>query len=126
MSPGFHLRVLGHTFPVCLFAQQYQINFVKTCYITKPFRHSKIQKIRKIGNYFPSVNCRNRCSMEKGVLRNFTKFTGKHLCQSFRSANLLNKRLWHRCFTVNFAKFLRTPFLQNTSGRLLLNLSLRS
>ena len=23
-----------------------------------------------------------RCSMEKGVLRNFTKFTGKHLCQS--------------------------------------------
>ena len=23
--------------------------------------------------------------------------------------------LWHRCFPVNFAKFLRTPFLQNTS-----------
>ena len=29
------------------------------------------------------------------------------------------KRLWHWCFPVNFAKFLRTP-LQNTSGRLLL------
>ena len=25
-------------------------------------------------------------------------------------------RLWHRCFPVNFAKFLRTPFLTNTSG----------
>ena len=25
------------------------------------------------------------------------------------------------CFPVNFAKFLRAPFLQNTSGRLLLN-----
>ena len=36
------------------------------------------------------------------------------------SATLLKKRLWHRCFPVNFAKFLRTPFLQNTSGRLLL------
>ena len=24
------------------------------------------------------------------------------------------------CFPVNFAKFLRTPFLQNTPGRLLL------
>ena len=36
-----------------------------------------------------------------------------------------NLRLWHRCFTVNFAKFIRTPFLLNTSGRLLLNLSLR-
>ena len=30
------------------------------------------------------------------------------------------KRLWHRCFPVNFEKFLRTSFLQNTSGRLLL------
>ena len=33
---------------------------------------------------------------------------------------LLNKRLWHRLFRVNFAKFLRTPFLQNASRRLLL------
>ena len=33
----------------------------------------------------------------------------------------LKKRLWHRCFHVNFAKFLRTPFLQDTSGRLFLN-----
>ena len=24
-----------------------------------------------------------RCSIKKGILRNFTKFTGKHLCQSF-------------------------------------------
>ena len=23
-----------------------------------------------------------KCSVRKGVLRNFTKFTGKHLCQS--------------------------------------------
>ena len=28
--------------------------------------------------------------------------------------------LWHRCFPVNFRKFLRTSFLQNTSGQLLL------
>ena len=65
---------------------------------------------------------------KKGVLRNFTKFTGKHLCQSFffnkvaglRPATLLMKRLWHRCFPVNFVKVIRTSFLQNTSGRLLL------
>ena len=37
-----------------------------------------------------------------------------------RPATLLKKRLWYRCFPVNFAKFLGTPFLQNTSGRLLL------
>ena len=38
-----------------------------------------------------------------------------------RPATLFKKRLWHTCFPVNFAKSLRTPFLQNTSGRLLLN-----
>ena len=31
-------------------------------------------------------------------------------------ATLLKKRLWHWCFPVNFAKYLRTPFWQNTSG----------
>ena len=69
---------------------------------------------------------------KKGVARNFTKFTGKHLCQSIffnkvanlRPATLLNMRLWHKCFPVNFMKFIRTPFLQNTSGRLLLFLLL--
>ena len=38
-----------------------------------------------------------------------------------RPATLLKKRLWHRCFPVNFAKFLRIPFLQNTSGGCFLN-----
>ena len=32
----------------------------------------------------------------------------------------LKKRLWHRCLPVIFVKYLRTPFLQNTPGRLLL------
>ena len=63
--------------------------------------------LRRFQNYRSS---HRRCSVIKGALRNFAKFTGKHLCQ----------RLWHRCFPVNFAKFLRTPFLQNTSDRLLL------
>ena len=37
-----------------------------------------------------------------------------------RPAILLKKRFWHRCFPVNFVKFLGTSFFQNTSGRLLL------
>ena len=36
-------------------------------------------------------------------------------------ATLLKKRLWQKCFRKNFAEFLRTPFSQNSSGRLLLN-----
>ena len=30
--------------------------------------------------------------------------------------NFIWKRLWHRCFLVNFKKFLRTPFLKSTFG----------
>ena len=79
-----------------------------------------------------------RCSVRKGVLKNFSKFTGKHLCQRlyFNKAEGLLKftgiqlyqslyfdkvaglRLWHRCFPMNFEKFLRTPLLQNTPWRL--------
>ena len=65
---------------------------------------------------------------KKGVLKNFAKSTGKRLCQSLffnkvpglRSATLLKRRLWHRCFPANFAKFLRTSLVQNTPWRLLL------
>ena len=59
---------------------------------------------------------------KKGILRNFAKFTRKNCAKVYFSATLLKKRLWHRCFSVNFAKFLRTPFLQNISGRLLLSM----
>ena len=55
-----------------------------------------------------------RCSRKKGVLKNFAKFTGKHLCLG--PVILFKKRLWHRCFPVNFAKFERTPFLLSTFG----------
>ena len=70
----------------------------------------------------PEMFCR------KGFLRNFAKFTGKHLCLSLFlnkvsglrpvtllkkrlwPVTLLKKRLWHMCFPVIFKKCLRTPF----------------
>ena len=54
---------------------------------------------------------------KKGVLRNFTKFTGKHLYESpFFSGSLsfcifIKKESLAQVFPVNFAKFLRAPFL---------------
>ena len=45
---------------------------------------------------------------KKGVLRNFVK--------------KIKKKTWHNIFPVDFAKFLRAPFLQNASGLLLLPL----
>ena len=58
---------------------------------------------------------------KKGVLKIFAKLTGKHLYQSLffnkiaglRLATLLKRRLWHRCFPKNFAKFFRTFFLDD-------------
>ena len=67
--------------------------------------------------------------LKKRFLRNFAKFTGKHLCESLffnkvaglMHATLLKKRLWHRCFPVNFVEFLRTPFFAEHLRWLLLN-----
>ena len=42
-------------------------------------------------------------------------------CKRLKHATLLKKRLQHKCFPVNYAKFLTTPFSQNTSRRLLLS-----
>ena len=63
--------------------------------------------------YLSLHNLRDCCTFES-----FVKFTTKHLCWSvffdkvagLKSLTLLEKRLQHRCFPVNFAKFLRTPF----------------
>ena len=71
----------------------------------------------------PEVFCK------KDFLKNFTKFTGKHLCQSLffykvaglMAATLLKTRLWHKWFPVNFVKFLRTPFYIEHLWWLLLN-----
>ena len=52
-----------------------------------------------------------------GVVLNFVKFTGNNTCAivsflnkfaGLRPATLLKRRLWQRCFPVNFAKFSRT------------------
>ena len=75
--------------------------------------------------------CRQEVFCKKGFLRNFVTFTGKHLCQSLflnkdadvKPGTLFKKRLWQRCFSVNFAKFLRTPFLTEHLWWLLLNIS---
>ena len=79
---------------------------------------------RRIQNPFKCQKQSSGGILKKDVLRNFAKFTGKHLRQSLsfnkvaglRPATLLKKRLRHRCFPVDFPKFLRTPSLQNTPG----------
>ena len=76
----------------------------------------------------PDVYCK------KGVLKNFAKFSGKNLLQSLfcnkvaglRRTTLLTKRLWHRCFLVSFAKFLKTPFAEHLRWLLLNKVKVQS
>ena len=79
----------------------------------------KITKLMSFGEELLSKHRSSRSEVfcKKGVPINFAKFTGKHLYHSL----FFNKVAGLSHFPVNFAKFLRTPFLQNSSGRLLLD-----
>ena len=57
-----------------------------------------------------------RCSVKKVFLK-ISKNSRKNTCAR---VSLSKRRHEHSSFLVNFAKFLRTPFLQSISGRLLL------
>ena len=67
-------------------------------------------------------NRRSAVFYENNVLTNFPKFTGKQMCRSLYinkvAQRLRGLRDW--CFSLYFAKFLRTTILQSTCERLLL------
>ena len=46
----------------------------------------------------------------------------QELKSKLKPRTLLKKRLWHRCFPVNFEKFLRTPFFTEHLRWLFMNL----
>ena len=45
------------------------------------------------------------------LLRRFRSSRPEVFCKKGWPAAILKKRLWQRCFPVNFGKFLRTPLL---------------
>ena len=95
-------------------------------HLQKPFQSARLYDQQKEFNTARSSRPEVFC--KKYVLENFTKFTGRQLCQGLffnkdaglRPATLLKRRLWHRCLPVNFVKFLRTLFLIEHLGWLLL------
>ena len=115
---------------MCLQLKQFDVSHTFFIHFNKSYFQCSFQIYVNCESVTKCNNKRNRSShpelfCKKGVLGSFTKFTGKHLSQSvffksLRPGTLLKKRLWHRCFPVNFVTFLRTPFQQNTSERLLL------
>ena len=67
---------------------------------------------------------RSEVLLRKGVLKICRKFTREHPCRSVISikflCNFIEIRLRHGCSPVNVLHILRTCFLKNKSGRLLL------
>ena len=57
-----------------------------------------------------------RCSVKKVFLEILQNLQENNCARD----SFLKNILWYRCFPVNFAKYLRTPFWQNISGWLLL------
>ena len=56
---------------------------------------------RKIKLYMKTDRSSHRCSVKKGAFRNFAKFTGKHLCQSF---------FYTKVFSCEFCKISKNTF----------------
>ena len=50
-----------------------------------------------------------RCSMKKGVLENFAKFTGKHLCRP-QACNFINKKTLAQVFSCEFCEIFKNNF----------------
>ena len=88
-------------------------NFYFKDFFNKKF-HVSLVKFQVLLRKRESATCK------KGVLTNFANFTGKHLCWSF----FIKKRLQYRYFPVKFAKFIKTPILNNICERLFLKRSL--
>ena len=78
------------------------------------FRQSNRTWYTLVRSSCPEVFCK------KGVLKNLTKFTGKHLCQSLFLIKLQACGLWRKCFPATFVKFLRTLFYTKHLSCLLL------
>ena len=67
---------------------------------------------------------RSEVFLRKGVQKICSKFRGEHPCRSVISiklqSNIIEIALRHGCSPVNLLHIFRTPFLRNTSERILL------
>ena len=96
---------------------------MKFCKLLRFFNHickQILQNQRRRNSQVYVTSSHRRCSVKKGVLKNFANFKGKHLCwslfliklQAFRSATLIKKRLQHRHFFVKFVKLFKNTYFE--------------
>ena len=98
--------------------------FQRYIYMEKPeITHNLVITVKLVLNLLSYLflfrSSHRRYSVKKGVLKNFRKTHRKtpvlasflNKVAGLRPSTLLKKRPQHRCFPVNFAKFLRTNIL---------------
>ena len=85
-------------------------------------RYTKIIKIKFSDHQSYSKAVARKCSVKKEFSKISQNGQERTCVRSLffyaglRPATLLKKRVRHRCFLVNFSKFLKTSFSLNTSG----------
>ena len=84
------------------------------------WRYSTMNNLQYLVPFSPQGPCFRRnyqgCSVKKGVLRNFAKFTGKHLCQGlfFNKVagvwNFIKKEALAQVFSCEFCEISKNTF----------------
>ena len=103
-------------FKIC----HYQLRKRKLCL----FEQDYFEK-RPVHHYIPTIhNRRSSCPevfFKKGVLRNFAKFTGEHLCQSLffnkvagGACNFIKKETLAQVFSCEFCEISKNTFFHRT------------
>ena len=127
----FFNKAVGRRLKVCNFIKKLtpvQVVFVKFASFEEHISYREVAE--DCFWIYQNISCRKVSVSQLVISKSYTELgrTGRsklffpaHINYCLRPATWLKKRLWRRCFPVNFAKFLRTPFLQNSSRWLLLN-----
>ena len=101
----------------------YDLELVTTLSSTNPANPAMfIQPNLVVGGLLDPINTSHersshqRCYIRKGVLRNFTKFTGKHLYQSlfFNKVAGVKKETLVQVFSCEFCKISKNTFFYRT------------
>ena len=137
MIKNLTFTLIQRTFFIEILLTKYQPVLVNLL-CRRPHKHNLINCIEctfNDGNNFETQGCyllgeikinlqlknrstHQRSSLNKGVLKNFAKFTAKHLCQSLsfnkvlglRSATLLKKETLAQVFSCEFCKIFKNTF----------------
>ena len=94
-------------------------DILKNC-VNKSIETDCFQDSLKNANITPIFrSSRAEVFCKKGILKNFTKFTGKHLCQSLffnkAAGNFIKKETLAQVFSCEFCKIFKNTYFYRTS-----------